>query len=268
MSSTRTIRRAIACLASVALGVKFFHLTVAQTNTLSSEAFWYTTLAVPFVAGALIWSRRLTAQLLARGAWWSMLLGSGLIVIATDWGEQPLGIFVVACSAVALLAAGGTGLEQRQSFAPVAFRGTLLIALVLAMADAGAFTWFGIGNAVFEHSWSVLLMVPAMVAGVIGLMRLRTWGLLVSLTTNVAIATLAYFHVLNLPSPLRQLFIGSAILQMIVPLPMIVSIIRKQPPRPARWSRARAIAPMVIVSAVAALALYAAYIHHGALIHI
>ncbi len=263
-----TIRRAIACIASLALGVRFFLLLHHEGDTLGSNLFIDATIAIPFAAGALIWSRRLAAQLLARGAWWSMLLCAGLIAITTPYDLQKIGAFTAACTALALLAAGATGLESRPGFAPVAFRGTLLVALVLAMADAGAFSWLGIGNAVFDHSWSVLMMVPPMIAGVIGLLRLRTWGLFVSLATNAAIATLALAGVLNLPSPVRQLFIGSAILQMIVPLPMIASIIRRQPPSADAWRRTRTIAPMVIVSAVAALALYATYVHAGPLVHV
>jgi hypothetical protein len=268
MSPTiRTVRRAIACLASVALGVRSFELYHGHAHTLTDRVFTDVTLAIPFLAGALIWSRLLAAQLLARGAWWSMLLCTCLISVTTGYHEPVMG-FVVGANALALLAAGGIGLENRKAFAPVAFRGTLLIALVLAMADAGAFAWFGLGSALFDHSWSVALVVPFMIAGVVGLLRLRTWGLFVSLATNLAIAILAGTGLLNLPSPLRQLFIGSAILQMIVPLPMLVSIIRKQPPRAAGWPRVRALAPALIVCAIAALALYATYLHDGALIHV
>jgi hypothetical protein len=153
-----------------------------------------------------------------------MLLCACLIAITTPDDVQAIAAFTAVCTAIALLAAGRTGLDH-PGFAPVAFRGTLLVALVLAMADAGAFAWLGVGNAVFDHSWSVLMMVPPMIAGVIGLIRLRTWGLFVSLATNAAIATLALTGVLNLPGPVRQLFIGSAILQMIVPLPIVLRAI-------------------------------------------
>jgi hypothetical protein len=268
MSPTlRTVRRAIACLASVALGVRSFQLYHGSAHTLTDRVFIDLSLAIPFVAGAMIWSRFLAAQLLARGAWWSMLLCTCLISVTSGEHEPIMGL-VIGCNAIALLAAGGIGLENRKAFAPVAFRGTLLIALMLAMADAGAFAWFGLGNAVFDHSYSVAMVVPFMILGVIGLLRLRTWGLVVSLAANLAIATLAATGVLNLPSPLRQLFIGSAVLQMIIPLPMLVAIIRKQPPRPAAWPRARKLAPALIVCSLAALALYATYVHDGALIHV
>jgi len=142
------------------------------------------------------------------------------------------------------------------------------VALVLAMADAGAFLWFGIGNAMFDHSWSVLLMVPLMIAGVIGLLRLRTWGLIVSLVTNLAIAILAVTHILNLPSPLRQLFVGSAVLQMLVPLPMIVAIVRDRAPSADAWRRTKVVVPVLIVIGTAALSLYAAFVHHGPLVRV
>lgn len=260
------IRRVLACLASFAIGVRFFQLFHHEANHVADRLFIDATILVPFAAGALIWWPALAAQLLARGAWWSMLLCGGLVAVTADDSFQALGALLASGTAIALLAAGRTGLGARPGFAPVAFRGTLLVALVLAMADAGAFTWFGVGNAMFEGSYSVLLVVPAMAAGVIGLLRLRTWGLVVSLATNLAVAILAATGVLALPGPVRPLFIGSAVLQLLVPLPMIVAIVRRRPPAAEAWSRVRVLAPMLIIVAIAALALYATYIQRGPLV--
>jgi hypothetical protein len=249
-----TIRRAIACLASLTLAVKCFLFTRPDHNSGVDALFSMATVAVPLVAAALIWSRRMTAQLLVRGAWWSMLLASALVANVAPSGMQPDGAFLAGFSALALLAAGGVGLDDHPGFAPVAFRGTLLVALVLAIADTGAFTWFGTGNAVFDHSWSVLMMVPPMIAGVIGLLRLKTWGLVVGFATNAAIAVLAFAHVLNL-GPLRDLFIATAVLQLLVPMPMIVAMIRRQPARVDAWRRTKAIVPVVVVVAIAGIAI-------------
>jgi hypothetical protein len=270
MPPSRTVRRVIASLCSFAVGVKLALMvrTGIDAGDTIDILFTAATVAVPFVAGALVWSRRLPAQLLARAAWWSMLLCSALMAIAFDHEVQNVGALVTAFTAAALLAAGGTGLGDRPGFAPVAFRGTLLVALVLAMADTGAFAWLGAGNAIYDHSWSVLVMVVPMVAGVAGLLRLRTWGLFVGLATNVAIAALASLHVLALPPPVRQLFVGSAIVQMIVPLPMIVSILRKRPSRADAWRRTRAIAPAVVIATIAALALWAACVQGGPLFRV
>lgn len=264
-SITSRIRTTLASLASLAIAARIY-LLLGSWRSGVQDIFQGLTLAVPVVAGLLIWSRRLPAQLLARGAWWAMLLFAAILSITSPSYGRSLGAFVAACCAIALLAAGGRGLDNRGRFAPVAFRGTLLVALVLAMADAGAFAWFGLGNAIFEHSYSVIVIVPLMVAGVVGLLQLRTWGLVVGLVANLTIVILAATGVLNLPSPLRQLFIGSAALQMVVPLPMIVSILRGRAPRPDAWRRTKAIVPAVVVLAIAALCLYACLLHHGPLL--
>jgi hypothetical protein len=248
------------------IGVIFFRTWQGQAHREMERLFCDATVAVPFVAGALIWLPRLPAQLLARGAWWSMLLFGALLSLTADMTDRHSGARVAICAAIGLLASGSIGLENRGRFAPVAFRGTLLVALVLAMADAGGFLWFGTGNAVYMHSWSVLAMVPAMVIGVVGLLQLRVWGLIVSLATNAAIAVLALTHVLALPSPLRELFVGSAVLQLVVPLPMLVAIVRHRAPPADAWRRTKAIVPAVIIAAIAGLSIYAAYVHHGRLL--
>jgi hypothetical protein len=49
---------------------------------------------------------------------------------------------------------------------------------------------------------------------------------------------------------------------------MIISIIRKRPSREGGWRRARAVAPMAIVGAIAAVALYATFIHAAPLVRL
>ena len=272
MSAIPTIiRRAVACvIASLALGVRMYPSPFTREGDgdgAASKLFVLATICVPAVAGALIWLRMLPAQLLARGTWWALLLGTTLIACTAPPYLQVLGAFNAAAAAIALIAVGRTGLESPR-FTPVAFRSTLLVALVLAMADTGAYAWFGAGNAVYDHSWSVLMMVPPMIAAVLGLLRLRTWGLMVSVATNLAVVVLASAGALNLPTPIRQLFIASALLQLIIPLPMIVSIVRRRPPAPVTWQRARAIVPIVAIATFAAVALYAACVRGGPLLHV
>jgi len=266
-SMSTTIRRAVACLASLAIGIRMyvaFHRAGDDEGT-ASRLFILATIGVPIVAAGLVWIRRLPTQLLARGTWWALLLGTTLVACTASGDLRELGAFNAAACAVALIAAGNTGLESPR-FTPVAFRGTLIVALVLAMADTGAYAWFGAGNAVYEHSWSVLMMVPPMIIAVVGLLRLRTWGLMASVATNLAVVALASANVLALPSPIRKLFIASALLQLIVPLPMIASIVRGRTPDPAAWRRTRAVVPVVAIATLVAISLYAAYVHQGALL--
>jgi hypothetical protein len=263
------LRRFVACVASFTVGALLFHTLEGdgESGRLTERLFLDSVIVVPVVAAGLIWSSALVAQLLARGAWWSMLLVGGLIALTGGHSERHLGATIAICNAIALLAAAGSSMtESRGRFAPVAFRGTLLVALVLAIADAGAFTWFGIGNAIFDGKISVLLVVPLMLAGVIGLLRMRTWGLIVSLCTNLAIAILAMCRVLALPGPMRALFIGTAVLQLLVPIPMLIAIVRGRAPSPDSFRRIKIVLPVVMILAVVAISIYGAFVHERALV--
>jgi hypothetical protein len=108
-------------------------------------------------------------------------------------------------------------------------------------------------------------MVPPMAAGVIGLLRLRTWGLILSVGSNLVVAVLALARVLYLPGPLRALFVGTAILQLIIPIPMLVTIVRGRAPGPDRWRRTKRAVWTAAIVGLAGFSVYGAYIHHGLL---
>jgi hypothetical protein len=264
MRDSRTViaRKLLASLASITFASALYHLIPFQSGPRLEMAFFYSVILVPTVAAGLIWFRPIAAQLLARGAWWSFLLGGGLLAVAAPHDAERFGSLAVACNAVALLAAGRTGLgEGAGSFRPVAFRGTLLLALVLAIADTGAFLWMGSGTAMFAGHPSLLIMAVPMAVGVVGLLRLRTWGLLVSLASNLLVAILGLAGVLYLEGPLRALFVSSACLQLLVPLPMLVTIWRGRTPGPDRWHRAKALASSAVIAGIAGVSFYATFVH-------
>ncbi len=220
----------------------------------------------PLGAAVLIWSRRLPAQLLARGTWWSYLLTSALITCIDDPAIRHLAGLTACATAFALLAAGREGLEVSAGrFQPVAFRDTLTVALVLAMADTGALLWLGLIT-LLRHDCRIILMVPLMVTGIVGLLSLRVWGLVAGLAANVLVATLAATRVLGLPDPVRGLFIGTSLLQLLVPLPMLVAIVRRRPPPPDLWPRAKGAIATAIIVAIAGFGVYDGLIRRSALI--
>ena len=188
-------------------------------------------MSAPVLAAASIASRRVGAQLLARGIWWSFLLLGGLIaaMIGIDGDMKPGYVcqFTLA-NAVCLLAAGTTGLDDDGGgrFQPAAFRGTLLLAMVLAIADTATLLWIGSLEAMDEKMFGALLLVPGMILGVVGLLRLRTWGLLVSVTCNALVVVLASTGVLDLPAQLRWMLTATAAAQLLVPVPMWIAIVR------------------------------------------
>jgi hypothetical protein len=200
-------------------------------------------------------------QLLGRGLWWSLLLLGGLM--AASGGQERVGgsLMALGSAAAVLLAGAPSQNDGSDRFAPVAFRGTLTLALVLAMADAASFLWLGLANAIFTRHLAMILLVPPMVAGVVGLLRLRTWGLLVSLGANVLVATLALTGVLTSAGELRILFASTAIVQLLVPVPMLITIIRRRAPGPDRWVTFRAVGSRLVIVGIAGLALYTAFLN-------
>jgi hypothetical protein len=216
----------------------------------------------PAVAAGALWIRRVELQLLARGTWWALLVTSCLISAAAPRDSAHFGAYLGLSAAFALLAAGNIGLEPTGRFQPVAFRGTLLLSLMLAIADAGALLLFGLATYLDYHRYGILLLVIPMLVGVVGLLRLRTWGLLVSLASNILVASLVTLRVVHLPGPLRWLYVCSAGAQLLVPLPMLITIIRRRPPGSAAdWRRTKQVARTAVVLAFAAADVYLAWFH-------
>jgi hypothetical protein len=263
VSRSFVARRVLASLASATFASALYHLIAGEHGPrLLERVFLDSVIVVPAVAAGLIWLRPIAAQLLARGAWWSFLLGGGLLSVAARDDVARFGFLAVACNGIALLAAGRTGLgDGAGHFRPVAFRGTLILALVLAIADTGAFLWMGSGTAMFGGHPSLLIMAMPMAVGVVGLLRLRTWGLLLSLASNLLVAILGSTGVLYLDGPLRALFVTTACLQLIIPLPMLVSIWRGRSPGPDRWRQAKTLATTTVIAGIAGLSLYASFVH-------
>jgi len=217
-------------------------------------------MSAPVLAAASIASRRVGLQLLARGIWWSFLLLGGLIstmIGVEDDGKSAYPCAFTLANAFCLLVAGTTGLDEGGGrFRPAAFRGTLLLAMVLAIADTVTLLWIGSLQAVEERAFGTLLLVPGMILGVVGLLRLRTWGLLLSLACNVLVALLASTAVLKMPAELRWMLTATAVAQMLVPVPMWIAIARRRLPPPDRFRRLKRVASTAVIVGIAASSVY------------
>jgi hypothetical protein len=260
------VRRGVAGAASMAIAGRLFSESFHLHGRFDWREATYAAIliGVPMIAGVLAWSRRLGLQLLARAFWWSILIMSLLATLmsggATNDGR--FAAFAVACAGLALLAIGRVGLgAEAARFQPVAFRGTLQLSLVLAMADTAALAfcavcWFLDGRAAVAVG--KVLLFPAFTGlGVVGLLRLRTWGLLVAVASNLLVGTLALTKNLPVPYPLTYVFIATAAIQLLVPLPMIVRLVLRRGPPPDRWQTFRTVGANLAILSLVALGVYA-----------
>lgn len=187
------------------------------------------------------------AQLVCRGVWWFQLLfGTVAAVVTSSW--EPA---VIALGAgLAFLEAGGAGLGEddatRGSFAPVAFRRSLMVSIAMATAEVqllggvsaalmserdGHLRGFALGAA----GCGVLLGLAA-----VGLYRLRFWGVLLHLAAMVGVASLVASAVpaqLDHDSHPILVWVATVAAQMLLPLPMVLAIARRRPVRPSSPSR-------------------------------
>ncbi|WP_428265643.1 hypothetical protein [Haliangium sp.] len=227
--------------------------------------------ALSLLAAGLLHSRYLGAQMLARATWWSNLI-LGTLISTTGAGEDAmlLGLMLTLGSGGALLVMGRAGLGAGSvagRFRPVAFRGALIVAMVMALADTQSLLLFG-GMTALDYSPSFLPLVCAvvMIVAVIGLFRLAVWGLALNLLANLAIAALGLCGVLGLPEPIVAALVTTAALQLLLPLPLLRAFVRGASHQ-ARAGRNWWPLLAAVVSALMALSVYALFVHQGRLIH-
>lgn len=202
-----------------------------------ATGFFAITWAIPpllFVSAWLLQARALGAQALARGVLWSSLV-LGVVFVATASGTADLQASVITSTTagLALLLLGREALVpggRSAQFAPLAFRTTLSLALVLAVGDLLSLAYFsGVYAeivAVAQHRVAVAdaLVVfgctLATVAAIVGLFRLRFWGLVGNAGVNAVVAALAATGALPLPFAVRAALIMTAAAQLVLVTPI------------------------------------------------
>ena len=198
---------------------------------------------------ALVYRDHLPSQLLVRaGLWSNLILGTLLATSASGDGE--IGVVMALATAAGLLALGRSGLDAPSDrFAPVAFRGSLILALVMALADTQSLALFGAIGLERQDGGATLGCAALMLVALVGLYRLELWGLVLNLVANVLIAGLAFSAVLDLPKPIVFALCTTALIQIALPAPLVLAMIRGKAPEPSgRFDRLRAaIVPAVVV---------------------
>lgn len=265
-------RRVVASAAAAFAGLSFFAVGP------------HIVLAIPIglllVSAALIFRNHLPSQILVRAALWSNLVLGTLLAVA-GFSEGVMGTVIAIGTAVGLLSLGRTGLDQKTGgFAPVAFRASLIVALVMALADVQSlalFAMLGLQGAArvtyrpmveFGHALVTLACAAVMVLAVIGMYRLRVWGLALNIAANVVVAALALTGALTVPHMIVFGLCTTAAVQLVLPVPLIVAMFRGQAPREIpSLLRVKRVAVPVVTVALAGLAVIATLTPSCRLVH-
>jgi hypothetical protein len=196
------------------------------------SALWIPT-ALLGAAAVLCHHRHVGSQLVARAAFWSNLILGVLAMVIGGHSERPIGLALAASTAGALLLLGRRGLDghaRTGSFRPLAFRTTLLAIMVMALADAQSLLLFGTleleGWRDDGRSLVMFGIAGLLVLGLVGLYRLRAWGLVAGAAGCLALAAAACGDVLRLPHALNVAFVATSMAQLVVVAPLAVAVWR------------------------------------------
>ncbi|MEM6294102.1 MAG: pentapeptide repeat-containing protein [Myxococcota bacterium] len=242
-------RRRLASMATLTAALGFVVLTVRPVivemqMVVHAGAVFRMSVATLLPAAVLAWAlrllsqRRLGAQILCRAVWWSNLI-VGLLIALNFPGvvERATGAVIAVACAVALRSVGERGLDAHDPdhpFAPVRFRGQLLLALIMAFADAqtlafSALMQLRIGMMGWTLQGTVAYAGPTILAATVmgiavwGVYRLRTWALFLNLVANIAIAYFALEGTLGLASSVSVTLATTAAIQCFLPVPILAT---------------------------------------------
>ncbi len=246
-------------LATLGSAIALLTMTADAVIGVRIGASVFVTLLAPLVLLGLsmVWLHRASmgAQLVSRAVWWAHL------VLGVGWSFGPpeslpaAGALLAVGSGIALLVVGRSGLERSQTrvvFDPIAFRGTVLLSMILGLGDAMMLGNLGLAQAELGladgHPAALLSCASLLAVGVWGLSRLRTWSVLVNLVANLgALGVLLSF---GPRSALLGIMAGSAAVQLVLPLRMFVAFWRGAAPRDLRTELRSRLAAAVIVGSM------------------
>lgn len=232
------------------------------TETLDAPVLWLPA-GLLMVSAALVGHRVLSAQLMVRAVLWCHLLLGFLMSIDGGSGERPVGCVVALATGTALVLLGRRGLEHSSPrFSPTAFRGSLILALVMALADAQSLALFGLQRLTrgTESALPLLACTTLMIVALVGLYRLRLWGVVLNIVGNLLVAGLAIGGGLDLPDVLVGALCTTAVIQLLLPIPMLVAMARGRAPEPGPSHPWRAYAVPALVVLMQAISVYGQFV--------
>lgn len=190
------------------------------------------------VSLVLLSSRTAGAQMLLRALLWSTAMLGALANISEPHLVPVTALAANLACGGALLVLRAHGLEPeryRGSFAPIAHHGVLTLMMILAVADAQTLVSWSLGAKLRDLAPGLCGL--AMIAGIVGLYRLRLWGLLCNLVLSIAVAALALGGALEVPPVVVAMLCTSAALQLVLAAIVLRSVRRGAPAELPRWAR-------------------------------
>ena len=210
---------------------------------------------LPGIAVLLFHGRTLPAQMIARAAIWSAVI-LGMLFAHLERPPHHASAMVVS-GALALLVAGRAAASAGPgAFQPVAYQKTLSLSLVLALADTltlWMWTAFALlGGARTADTLGFFACAMITLVSVIGLYRLRLWGLALGVLANIGIAIVFGADLIRVHE-LKLVFIATALAQLLVALPVLVGVIRRRPMELPAWLQhsSRVLFPAALVAVIA-----------------
>ena len=241
---------------------------VAGSSLLLTELDGTLAVLVPMVAllfaAIAAHGNHLGAQLYARAAWWSNLLLGLFITVVGSKSEMAEGVILAWGCGGALLVADRRDLAlatARGKYSPVAYRGTLQLLMVFALADT--LTLLLLGSLAVDGGDNTEALVffsaaAALIAGFVGLYRLAAWGFALTMGTSAALGVLVVFGRTIRDNEMVTALVVLCVLQLMAPLPMIGSMLtgRRLPAVPSHLAgvlRSGIVVLIVVAASIAAL---------------
>lgn len=197
-----------------------------DAGELTAWGFFAAVLSAPFVLRL----RSMAAQVFGRAVLLQAALFCLLALVNSVFVRESSPELILEISAAwaamvwPLAVVGRRGLAfQSRTFSPNAYRLTLTASLVMGLADTWALVFY---SAVLSEAGLMLVCAAVMAVALFGLFRMKVWGLALCIAANLVIAALALDSAFDLPAVLSWGLVSTATLQLLLPVPLILTIVR------------------------------------------
>lgn len=180
---------------------------------------------------------RVGPQLVARAVWWSNFALGVVITLIGSGDDRNHGFLMTSTTALALVAAGSRTLAEateRDAFAPVAFRTTFLLLMMLTLADAQTLGVFTVATLLDGARYALATLVftvgaVGLVVAFLGLYRLTLWGAILAVVTSLFVFVgVTFVGHMDMKSELLLFIRLLCVVEITVGAPMIVAVLTRK----------------------------------------